>query len=103
MKIFFVFDFLLDYGILFPQPTLEVTVSTPKQLLSDTQLSESNLLTVTVETAYSVPEVWNTAASGPQYSYVAALQVPLTSQKVEEVITICIMTGYEGINKQTNK
>ncbi|XP_060748472.1 cilia- and flagella-associated protein 70 [Tachysurus vachellii] len=72
-----------DKGI---KPTLEVTVSTPKPLLSDTQLSESNLLAVTVETAYSVPEVWNTAASGPQYSYVAALQVPLTSQKKEQLL-----------------
>lgn len=71
------------FGMLFPQPTLEVTVSTPKPLLSDTQLSESNLLKVTVETAYSVPEVWN-AAPGPQHCYVAALQVPLTSEKVKE-------------------
>ncbi|TSK87600.1 Cilia- and flagella-associated protein 70 [Bagarius yarrelli] len=68
-----------------PAPILEVTVSTPEPLLSDTQLSESNLLTVTVETAYSVPEVWN-ATAGPQHSYVAALQVPLTSQKKEEVL-----------------
>lgn len=67
--------------MLFPQPTLEVTVRAPEPLLTDTQLSESNLFTVTVETAYSVPEVWNTAP-GPQHSYVAALQIPLTSQQV---------------------
>ncbi|XP_026771916.3 cilia- and flagella-associated protein 70 isoform X1 [Pangasianodon hypophthalmus] len=71
-----------DTGI---KPTLEVTVSAPEPLLSDTRLSESNLFTVTVETAYSVPEVWN-AAAGPQQSYVAALQVPLTSQKKEQVL-----------------
>ncbi|KAK3520311.1 hypothetical protein QTP70_021354 [Hemibagrus guttatus] len=71
-----------DKGI---KPTLEVTVSTAEPLLSDTQLSESNLLTVTVETAYSVPEVWN-AAAGPQHSYVATLQVPLTSQKKEQLL-----------------
>lgn len=76
-----VFTFLMDHGMLFPQPTLEVTVSVPEPLLSDAQLSESNLITVTVETAYSIPEVWNTVP-GPQHSYVAALQVPLTSQKV---------------------
>ncbi|XP_058266386.1 cilia- and flagella-associated protein 70 isoform X3 [Hemibagrus wyckioides] len=72
-----------DKGI---KPTLEVTVSTPEPLLSDIQLSESNLLTVTVETAYSVPEVWNAAATGPQHSYIAALQVPLTSQKKEQLL-----------------
>lgn len=65
----------------FPQPTLEVTVRALAPLLSDTQLSESNLLTVTVETAYSVPEVWS-AVAGTQHSYLAALQVPLTLHKV---------------------
>ncbi|KAM9457661.1 cilia- and flagella-associated protein 70 [Clarias gariepinus] len=67
------------------KPTLEVTVSVPEPLLSDAQLSESNLITVTVETAYSIPEVWNTVP-GPQHSYVAALQVPLTSQKKEQIL-----------------
>uniref|UniRef100_A0AAR2JS08 Cilia and flagella associated protein 70 n=1 Tax=Pygocentrus nattereri TaxID=42514 RepID=A0AAR2JS08_PYGNA len=62
------------------KPTLEVTVSVPEPLLSDSQLSESNLLAVTVETAYSVPDVWNLAL-GPSCSYVAALQVPLTAEK----------------------
>uniref|UniRef100_A0AAR2L6Z2 Cilia and flagella associated protein 70 n=1 Tax=Pygocentrus nattereri TaxID=42514 RepID=A0AAR2L6Z2_PYGNA len=68
---------LQDEGI---KPTLEVTVSVPEPLLSDSQLSESNLLAVTVETAYSVPDVWNLAL-GPSCSYVAALQVPLTAEK----------------------
>ncbi|XP_036445879.1 cilia- and flagella-associated protein 70 [Colossoma macropomum] len=68
---------LQDGGI---KPTLEVTVSVPEPLLSDSQLSESNLLAVTVETAYSVPDVWN-PAPGPSCSYVAALQVPLTAEK----------------------
>ncbi|XP_017339919.1 cilia- and flagella-associated protein 70 isoform X1 [Ictalurus punctatus] len=71
-----------DKGI---KPTLEVTVRAPEPLLTDTQLSESNLFTVTVETAYSVPEVWNTAP-GPQHSYVAALQIPLTSQQKEQIL-----------------
>uniref|UniRef100_A0AAR2KD82 Cilia and flagella associated protein 70 n=1 Tax=Pygocentrus nattereri TaxID=42514 RepID=A0AAR2KD82_PYGNA len=57
-----------------------LTVSVPEPLLSDSQLSESNLLAVTVETAYSVPDVWNLAL-GPSCSYVAALQVPLTAEK----------------------
>lgn len=64
-----------------------MTVSVPEPLLSDTQLSQSNLFTITVETAYSVPEVWNNAA-GPQHCYVAALQVPLTSHEVWEDTTV---------------
>uniref|UniRef100_A0A673WM01 Cilia and flagella associated protein 70 n=1 Tax=Salmo trutta TaxID=8032 RepID=A0A673WM01_SALTR len=67
-------------------PSLDVTVCVPEPLLSGVQLSDSNLLKVTVETAYSVPEVWNpVSGSGPPSSYVAALQVPLTAEK-EQVL-----------------
>uniref|UniRef100_A0A4W5KTC6 Cilia and flagella associated protein 70 n=1 Tax=Hucho hucho TaxID=62062 RepID=A0A4W5KTC6_9TELE len=67
-------------------PSLNVTVYVPEPLLSGVQLSDSNLLKVTVETAYSVPEVWNpVSGSGPPSSYVAALQVPLTAEK-EQVL-----------------
>uniref|UniRef100_A0AAY5EA85 Cilia and flagella associated protein 70 n=1 Tax=Electrophorus electricus TaxID=8005 RepID=A0AAY5EA85_ELEEL len=66
-------------GMLIPQPTLEVMVSVQEPLLSDAQLSESNLLTVTVETAFSVPEVWS---PGPPSSYVAAMQVPLMREQI---------------------
>lgn len=63
------------------QPSLDVTVCVSEPLLSGVQLSDSNLLKVTVETAYSVPEVWNpVSGSGPLSSYVAALQVPLTAE-----------------------
>ncbi|XP_062841100.1 cilia- and flagella-associated protein 70, partial [Trichomycterus rosablanca] len=67
------------------KPTLEVSVSVQEPLLSDVQLSESNLLTVTVETAYSVPEVWN-PATAPQSTYVAALQVPITAEKEQTLL-----------------
>ncbi|XP_045575822.1 cilia- and flagella-associated protein 70 isoform X1 [Salmo salar] len=68
------------------KPSLDVTVCVPEPLLSSVQLSNSNLLKVTVETAYSVPEVWNpVSGSGPPSSYVAALQVPLTAEK-EQVL-----------------
>ncbi|KAL2101966.1 hypothetical protein ACEWY4_003727 [Coilia grayii] len=67
------------------KPVLNVSVSVPEPLLSDLQLSESNLLKVTVETAYSVPEVWN-LSTGPASGFVAALQVPLTAEK-EQILT----------------
>lgn len=60
------------------QSTLDVTVSVPEPLLSDSQRSDSNVLMVTVETAYSVPEVWNPASTPPS-SYVAALQMPVSA------------------------
>ncbi|XP_030645563.1 cilia- and flagella-associated protein 70 [Chanos chanos] len=66
------------------KPTLDVTICVCEPLLSDIQIANSNLLKVTVETAYSVPEVWNQVSGNPS-SYVAALQVPLTAAK-EQVL-----------------
>uniref|UniRef100_A0A8C9SKD8 Cilia and flagella associated protein 70 n=1 Tax=Scleropages formosus TaxID=113540 RepID=A0A8C9SKD8_SCLFO len=61
------------------KPTLDVTICTPEPLLSDVQLSQSNLLKVVIETAYSVPEVWSNDTGLP-FNYVAALQVPLSTE-----------------------
>ncbi|NXL51792.1 CFA70 protein, partial [Podilymbus podiceps] len=58
---------------------LEVTVRTKEPLLSATQLSNGNLLSVTLEAAYSVPEAF--AATGPQQNYMACLQVPAAGEK----------------------
>ncbi|XP_048057772.1 cilia- and flagella-associated protein 70 [Megalobrama amblycephala] len=64
--------------------TLDVMVSVPEPLLSDAQRSDSNVLMVTVETVYSVPEVWNPASTPPS-SYVAALQMPVSATR-EQVL-----------------
>ncbi|KAM4657316.1 cilia- and flagella-associated protein 70 [Amazona ochrocephala] len=58
---------------------LEVTVSTKEPLLSATQLSNSNFLSVTLEAAYSIPEVF--AATGPLQNYMACLEVPAAGEK----------------------
>ncbi|XP_061080149.1 cilia- and flagella-associated protein 70 [Conger conger] len=67
------------------QPTLAVTICVPEPLLSDAHLSQSNLLRVAVETAYSVPESWNTG-TGPPFNYVAALQVPQSTEKEQTLL-----------------
>ncbi|KAJ8251492.1 hypothetical protein GJAV_G00221940 [Gymnothorax javanicus] len=67
------------------QPALDVTICVPEPLLSDAQLSQSNLLRVAVETAYSVPEAWSTG-TGPPFNYVAALQVPRSAQKEQTLL-----------------
>ncbi|XP_029857657.1 LOW QUALITY PROTEIN: cilia- and flagella-associated protein 70 [Aquila chrysaetos chrysaetos] len=58
---------------------LEVTVCTKEPLLSAAQLSNGNLLSVTLEAAYSVPEAF--AATGPLQNYMACLQVPAAGEK----------------------
>ncbi|NXH78595.1 CFA70 protein, partial [Hydrobates tethys] len=58
---------------------LEVTVCTKEPLLSATQLSHGNLLSVTLEAAYSVPEAF--APTGPLQNYMACLQVPAAGEK----------------------
>uniref|UniRef100_A0A8C3BPI3 Uncharacterized protein n=1 Tax=Cairina moschata TaxID=8855 RepID=A0A8C3BPI3_CAIMO len=53
---------------------LEVTVRTEKPLLSVSQLSNGNFLSVTLEAAYSVPDTF--VPTGPPQNYMACLQVP---------------------------
>ncbi|KAM6077556.1 cilia- and flagella-associated protein 70 isoform 2-T2 [Theristicus caerulescens] len=59
---------------------LEVTVCTEEPLLSASQLSNGNLLSVTLEAAYSAPEAF--APSGPLQNYMACLQVPAAGEEV---------------------
>ncbi|NXM39259.1 CFA70 protein, partial [Gymnorhina tibicen] len=57
---------------------LEVTVSTKELLLSATQFSSGNLLSITMEAAYSVPGVFTIEA---QQNYMACLQIPAAGEK----------------------
>ena len=47
-------------------------------LLDEQQMSEGNLMTITVESLFSVPETWQ--LTGPQYYYSASLPVPYNMQ-----------------------
>ncbi|KAM6423983.1 cilia- and flagella-associated protein 70 isoform 2-T3 [Liasis olivaceus] len=59
--------------------SIDVSVSVQESLLSPAQLSEGNLLRVTVEAAYSVPESF--IPTGPQYNYMVGFQVPAVGEK----------------------
>ncbi|XP_059899469.1 cilia- and flagella-associated protein 70 isoform X1 [Gadus macrocephalus] len=66
-------------------PSLEVAVSVATPLLSEAQRLSSNLLMVTMETAFGVPEVWSLTVSPgtPACCYTAALKLPVTAEKEE--------------------
>ncbi|XP_060642269.2 cilia- and flagella-associated protein 70 [Anolis sagrei] len=59
--------------------SIDVSVSVQESLLSPTQLLEGNLLRVTVEAAYAVPEAF--VPTGPPQNYMAGFQVPAVGEK----------------------
>ncbi|XP_072171577.1 cilia- and flagella-associated protein 70-like [Diadema setosum] len=67
-----------------PKPEMDVVVYVNEPLLTEDQLKSGNLLTITSETLYSVPEAWN--PTGTQYMYNVTLPIPLTEERESTVV-----------------
>lgn len=65
-------------------PEVEISISTASPLMTPEQLSSCNLLTVCIESAFSLPEAWN--LNGGQYMYAACMPVPITAEKEAMVL-----------------
>lgn len=72
-----IFSILRNF-ILFQQCSLQVKVSVAEPILTTAQILGGNLLKVTLEAAYSVPESFILA--GPLQNYMVGLQVPSTGE-----------------------
>ncbi|XP_058013462.1 cilia- and flagella-associated protein 70 isoform X2 [Ahaetulla prasina] len=59
--------------------SIDILVSVQESLLTQNQLTEGNLLRVTVEALYSAPEAF--IPTGPQYNYMVGFQVPAVGEK----------------------
>ncbi|XP_068171036.1 cilia- and flagella-associated protein 70 [Antennarius striatus] len=73
----------------YPEPqqsTLDVRVSVLDPVLSEVEMSTSNLLKATVETAYSIPEAWALQSGPGLCTYTATLQVPLTAEEDQQLV-----------------
>lgn len=62
------------------QPSLDVTVSVSDPVLPKDEMASSNLLRVTVETAYSVPDSWAPVPGQHPSTCTVALEVPLMAE-----------------------
>ncbi|XP_068751299.1 cilia- and flagella-associated protein 70-like [Montipora capricornis] len=66
-------------------PEIEVHVSVSQSLLTETQLNYSNLLSVHVDSAFSVPEAWQIQMA-QQFNYTVSLPVPLSNEKENTIV-----------------
>lgn len=59
-----------------------------QSILSEDEFSKSNLLTITLDSMYAVPESWISNSSGKEYAYTASLPLPLNEEKDNAIVFV---------------
>lgn len=83
-------------------PEIEVQVSVAQPLLTETQLNNSNLLSVHVDSAFSVPDSWQIQMA-QQFNYTASLPVPVSSEKENTIVLSNGILRAPGEKEITNQ
>jgi hypothetical protein len=62
-------------------PEFDAKISVEQPLLLDEEVNKTNLMTITLESMFSPPESWlSAAAASKDYAYSAVLPVPVTDE-----------------------
>jgi hypothetical protein len=79
---------------------LEVFVTVDQPLLSNDEFNKSNLLTVTLESMYALPDSWNNNTK--DYAYTVSLPIPLNDDKDSAVTFVngIVKSSTDPVNRQ---
>ena len=70
-------------------------MSVHEPLLSDDQLKDANLMSMTVESLYSPPESWSAGHSGASnFMYTAALPLPQSAEVITQILAILVLVLF---------
>eukprot|EP00058_Branchiostoma_floridae_P027859 XP_002613350.1 hypothetical protein BRAFLDRAFT_118737 [Branchiostoma floridae] len=87
-----------------PKPELDILVTVQSPLLYEENLADTNLLRVTVESGFSLPDSW-TPTPAAQFNYTVSLPLPVTAESEMPVVASngVLVPGYKLLSKSNKK
>lgn len=80
-----------------PRPELDIQLTVNESIVKGSQLEESNIINITMESLFSPPESWTSSAS--TFNYVAATPIPLGGEK-ENIVVFTAGQMKPGYDKE---